>query len=41
MKEVYDNPTDWVAMQIKRYAASNGEKGHQACGHDSLPLTTR
>ena len=41
MEEVFDNPTDWVAKHIKRYVASNGEKGHRAYGHDALLLTTR
>jgi deazaflavin-dependent oxidoreductase (nitroreductase family) len=40
-EEVFDNPTGWVAKHIRRYVATDGEKGHRAYGHDSLLLTTR
>jgi deazaflavin-dependent oxidoreductase (nitroreductase family) len=37
-EEVFDNPTDWVAKDIRRYV--EGSK-HRFYGHDTLLLTTR
>lgn len=40
-KEVFDNPTDWVAKHIQEYVESDGKKGHQWQGQTTLLLTTR
>jgi deazaflavin-dependent oxidoreductase (nitroreductase family) len=40
-EEVHDNPTDWVAKQIRAIVESGGEKGNRFYGHDVLLLTTR
>jgi deazaflavin-dependent oxidoreductase (nitroreductase family) len=40
-EQVFDNPTDWVAKHIRRYAESGGAKGHRFYGHEALLLTTR
>jgi hypothetical protein len=40
-EEVHDNPTDWVAKQIRTIVESGGEKGNRFYGHDVLLLTTR
>jgi deazaflavin-dependent oxidoreductase (nitroreductase family) len=39
--EVHDNPTDWVAKQIRTYVESGGQQGNRFYGHDVLLLTTR
>jgi deazaflavin-dependent oxidoreductase (nitroreductase family) len=38
---VHDNPTDWVAKQIRTFVESGGEKANRFYGHDVLLLTTR
>lgn len=40
-KEVFDNPTGWVAKHIQEYVESNGKKGHRWQGQTTLLLTTR
>lgn len=37
-EEVFDNPTAWVARDIRRYVESDR---HRLYGHDALLLTTR
>jgi deazaflavin-dependent oxidoreductase (nitroreductase family) len=39
--EVFDNPTGWVARNIRRYVESGGTRGHTFNGNDALLLTTR
>jgi deazaflavin-dependent oxidoreductase (nitroreductase family) len=40
-KEVFDNPTGWVAKHIREYVESDGKKGHKWHGQTTLLLTTR
>jgi deazaflavin-dependent oxidoreductase (nitroreductase family) len=40
-EELHDNPTDWVAKQIRTIVESGGEEGNRFYGHDVLLLTTR
>lgn len=39
--EVSDSPTRWVAQHIRRYVETDGAKGHQWRGVQTLLLTTR
>jgi deazaflavin-dependent oxidoreductase (nitroreductase family) len=39
--EVSDSPTRWVARHIRRYVETDGAKGHQWRGVQTLLLTTR
>ncbi|MFC9745647.1 nitroreductase family deazaflavin-dependent oxidoreductase [Streptomyces niveus] len=39
--EVLESPTGWVATHVRRYAASEGERGHIWYGKPTLLLTTR
>ena len=39
-EQVHDNPTGWVAKDIRRYVESGGRK-HRFYGHDTLLLTSR
>ncbi len=40
-KQIFDNPTGWVAKHIQEYVESHGEKGHRWRGQTTLLLTTR
>ena len=40
-EEVLDSPTGWVADHIRDYIASDGERGHNWRGVQTLLLTTR
>ena len=40
-EEVFDSPTGWVAKHVRRYAETNGERGHLYHGMETLLLTTR
>ena len=40
-KQIFDNPTSWVAKHIQNYVESSGTKGHKWNGHLTLLLTTR
>jgi deazaflavin-dependent oxidoreductase (nitroreductase family) len=40
-EEVSDSPTSWVARHIRRYVETDGAKGHQWRGVQTLLLTTR
>lgn len=40
-KQIFDNPTGWVAKHIQDYVESNGKKGHHWRGQTTLLLTTR
>ncbi len=39
--EVSDSPTRWVAQHIRRYVETDGAKGHEWRGVQTLLLTTR
>ena len=39
--EVSDSPTRWVAQHIRRYVETDGAKGHEWKGVQTLLLTTR
>jgi deazaflavin-dependent oxidoreductase (nitroreductase family) len=40
-EEVFDSPTRWVAQHIRRYVETDGRRGHQWSGVNTLLLTTR
>jgi deazaflavin-dependent oxidoreductase (nitroreductase family) len=40
-KQIFDNPTGWVAKHIQEYVESDGKKGHKWRGQTILLLTTR
>lgn len=38
---ILDNPTGWVAKHIRQYVETDGRRGHQYMGWNTLLLTTR
>lgn len=40
-EKIFDNPTGWVSEHIRMYVESDGEKGHQWRGMQTLLLTTQ